>query len=247
MPARPLALAVVCGLAFVLTLAIPARARPAEPETVAYTTADGFRVVARYYRPAAPASFAAVILPDPAEGKEAWSFLADTLLALGYHVLVPDLRGTGESALRRGVRRDRSRFTAAEIADAGLDAAAALHYFRDLPATSIRGVAWIGSGAGNAALLHADLGGPERAVRILVSPRIEDTEVSPLRSEGPLLVVVENDDLPGIEASASLVPGHTDRRCWLIEGVGRGAELLRSRGDWISTLTSWIERSLTSE
>ncbi len=118
----------------------------ATPETVHYGTSDGFAVTADYYAPARPSARAVLILPGAKEGRSAWQGIADSLTAFGLHVLVPDLRGTGESALQRGIRRDRARFTNGELQAARLDAEAGLRYLRELPATTIHEAALVSPG-----------------------------------------------------------------------------------------------------
>ncbi len=217
---------------------------------VAYDTPDGFRVLADYYRPDTASSGAVLILPDPSEGKGAWSAVADSVRAAGYHVLVPDLRGTGGSVNQRGVRRDRARFTRTEMANGKLDARAGMDYLRNLPTTAIRDVVLVGSGKGAASLPGSRGDGFESVSYVLISP-FPDQEGAGWTKKareisGMMLIVVANDDLLGIDAAAAVAPDDPSRECWLIQGSGRGAELLGSRKDLIHVLIGWIRNSFAS-
>ncbi len=84
----------------------------------------------------------------------------------------------------------------------------------------------------------------DRVVRVIVSPA--STEESGLKAApvGSILVVVGTGDIIGIEASAQLAGEDPKRECWLIEGTGRGADLLRARPDLVPLLADWIGRTI---
>jgi hypothetical protein len=222
----------------------------AAPEEVAYATSDAFRILASYYRPLARSATAIVILPDPKEGRAAWGAIADSLRAGGFHVLVPDLRGTAQSVMQRGVRRDRARFTRSEAANAGLDAEAALRYLGGLPDTGIRAFALIASGNAVMAVPGARKASSWRSSRILLSPSPDEGSESwteAMRSEvGDLLVIVTSHDLNGIDVAATLIPEDGSKECWMIEGTDRGPGLLLARSDLVGPLARWIRASLSS-
>jgi pimeloyl-ACP methyl ester carboxylesterase len=216
----------------------------AAPETVHYGTSDGFAITADYYAPALPSARAVLILPDTREGRSAWIGIADSLVAAGLHVLVPDLRGTGESALQRGIRRDRARFTNGELQAARLDAEAGLRYLRELPATTIHEAALVCSGDADVSSFTARPGIMDRIARVIVSPAwTEESGLNSVRA-GSVLVIVGAGDIIGIEASARLAAEDPTRECWLIDGAGRGAELLRTRPDLIPLLADWVGRTI---
>ena len=60
----------------------------------------------------------------------------------------------------------------------------------------------------------------------------------------PLLVVVGNGDVVGIEASAALAAQDAHREVWLVDGSGGGAELLWARPDLVGRLAGWIDGAL---
>ena len=216
----------------------------AAPQEVSYPTADGFRIYATYYRPDLPSARAVLILPDAKEGRQRWSGVADSLCRAGFHVLVPDLRGTAESLYQRGIRRERARFSASELTLDGLDAQAGVRYLRELPATTIRAAALIGSGGAGTAVMRGRTGDLDQVARVLISPTPETWSEADSDLAGPLLIVVENDDILGLEAAASFVSRNRGEEFWLVDGMGRGAELLTARGDLIRLCITWIEHSL---
>jgi hypothetical protein len=209
-----------------------------------YVTTDGFMITADYYAPSRPSATAAVILPDPKEGRLTWSAVANSLATAGLHVLVPDLRGTGESALQRGIRRDRARFSNGELQAARLDAEAGLRYLRELPATTIHEAALVSSGDADLSSYRSRPGIMDRVVRVIVSPSSAEGMGLERGKAGPVLVVVGNGDVVGIEASARLVAEDPKRECWLVDGAGRGAELLRARPDLATLMVDWVGRMI---
>lgn len=218
----------------------------AEPETVSYETTDGFRISAHYYQPDITSSRAVLIVPGANEGRDAWQTAADSLRSLGFHALVPDVRGTGESVTQHGFDRYQSSFTAREHSAAAMDGNAGLCYLRDLPGTTIREVALIGSGTGCFSVLGTDGEGFDRISIVLLSPRGEAGDWVDTRARGaelPALIVVGKDDLLGIEATTAALQVFPDSECWIVDGRGRGAELLRSRQDLISSLVDWFPHS----
>lgn len=222
----------------------------ATPQEVVYGSSDAFRVLASYYRPDLESTAAIVILPDSKEGRVAWSAVAESLRAGGFHVLVPDLRGTFQSSTQRGVRRDRARFTRSEVANAGLDADAALRYLGGLPDTGIRGVAILASGDAVMAIPGARSASSWRLSRVLISPSPEaDSEswLQAMRREGDdLLVIVTSHDLNGIDVAARLIPKDGAKECWMVETTERGPGLLKARLDLMAPLSRWIRASTSS-
>jgi hypothetical protein len=222
----------------------------AAPEEVAYATSDAFRILASYYRPESRSTAAIVILPDPKEGRGAWGALAESLRTDGFHVLVPDLRGTGQSVVQRGVRRDRARFTRSEASNAGLDAEAALRYLVGLPDTGIGAVALIASGNAVMALPGTRNASTWRSSRILISPSPDEGSepwTEAMRSEADeLLVIVTSHDLNGIDVAATLIPKDGSKECWIVEGTERGPALLLARSELLGPLSRWIRKSLSS-
>lgn len=226
-----------------MALALPACSAAAASVPVSYVSSDGFRIFAHYYRPDSASARAVVLLPDPAEGKGPWAAAAESLCARGFHVLVPDLRGTGESSSQRGLRRDRRSFSRAERHD-GIDARAALRYLRDLPATTIRAVALVGSG--EAALLALEARGTElaRVSCTLVSPRNLAAESWEPAPDVATMVLVAKDDVLGLEATLRLSRSESGVQTWLMDAAQHGVELLQARPDLLGPWSRWIDWSL---
>ena len=235
------------AILFGLHVSVLAAVAAADGTVVTYSTPDGFRVLADYYRPETASDRAVVILPDPKEGREPWGPIADSLRARGYHVLVPDLRGAGESQFQRGIRHDRHHFSEGELAAASIDGQSAVRYLRNLPGSTVRRVAMIGSGEGAPSVLAVPSRGLDGFARILVSPlpAVVARPIPPDPNGSPsLLIIVGGDDVLGIEAAAGLIPNDSTKECWLLDGPGRGSDLLRARIDLFPALLARIDRSL---
>ena len=109
---RPVALCL--ALLVPLVFCVPAAAAPeedgaaegpAEPEEVVLETADGVRLAATYYPGGKGQETVPVILLHMYErDRNDFSDLAPQLQSLGHAVLVPDLRGHGDSTAKKGAR-----------------------------------------------------------------------------------------------------------------------------------------------
>lgn len=210
-----------------------------------YFSLDGFRIYASYYRPPVASDRAAIIFPDPKEGRRDWDAIADTLRRHGIHVLVPELRGTGESIFQRGIRRDRARFSDTELTSTSPDAVPALRFIRQIPGATIRSIAMIGSGGGTPVALHPLPRGIYRGIRILISPRVargERPDSVAARDPEPRLTIVSRDDVLGIEAAAIWIGEDPLRPCWIVDAPGQGSGLMRTRLDLLEHLVRWMER-----
>jgi hypothetical protein len=216
-------------------------------EIVDYMSPDGFRITASYYRPDTGSDRAIIIFPDPEEGRDAWASIAGTLSGRGYHVLVPELRGTGDSMTQRGIRRERTRFTDAEIAATSFEAQAAIRFVQGLQNANVQTVTLIGSGKAGPAARDASGKWFPRLCRILVSPQPEPGAKPASRSAGGHpLVLISNVDLLGIESAESLRVADPGGECWLLDAGERGADLLESRFDLFPEIILWIEQCADS-
>ena len=211
--------------------------------------ADGTRPPFSCYRPLLNSSRAVLIAYGTDESAEAWAPIADSLQRSGFHVLVVDLGGAEVNATTRAARRDRNGQRATDVGPV-MDGQTALWYLRDLPDAKVQEVTLVGSGSGCSAFLGIPEIDCERFSLVLVSPRGDWQDWKRRTRSGrwdyPILVVATKDDLLSIEASAAILQEVPQQECWVVDGRGRGAELLRSRPDLVSRLTAWIARSVSA-
>jgi hypothetical protein len=190
-----------------------------------------------YYRPLGESSRAVLIAPGLDESEEAWVPLADSLRRSGFHVVIAGLGAVQAPSSSRPTR----------VASAAIDAREALCYLRDLPGVPVRAITLVGSGSGCSAVLDVGEIAFETCSYIFLSPSgdWQDWRAggSPGVGECSILVTTAADDLLSLEASAAILRDVPQQECWVVDGRGRGVELLRSRPDLISRLTAWIVRA----
>jgi hypothetical protein len=189
------------------------------------------------YRPLEDASGAVLIVPAAGEQEEAWAATADSLRRSGFDVLMADDGGARGSAVSRTDYPDAAK----------MDARAALDSLRRLPGAIAVPVVLVGSGEGCLSVLTLREADRESIVFVLVSPggvwEPRAADARPALWGRPVLVIAGKDDLLSIEASAAILREAPQPECWIVDGRGRGAELLQSRPDLITRLTAWITRS----
>jgi hypothetical protein len=200
-----------------------------------------------YYRPTAASSRAVLIAPNIDESKESWVLLADSLRGSGFHVLVTDAGVAEEHAASRMARHNRSDPGQPGEDAVAIDVPFALRYLRDLQGVRVSEIAFVGSGSGCSAILVSPRIDFERVCYVLLSPRGDWrgwTDVAPAGlADSPILVIAAKDDLLSLEASAAILREVPQQECWIVDGRGRGVELLRSRTDLVSHIAAWIVRS----
>lgn len=212
------------------------------------TAGDAGQPPYSYYRSSEESSRAVLIALGANESEEAWTPIADSLRQSGFHVLVMDPVVVEESAASRTTRRGEYDGRSARTGPSPMDAQAALCYLLDLPGLTVSEVALLGSGSGCSAVAEIHEIGSERFSLVLLSPRgdwRDWTDGLPAGLRGcPLLVIAATDDLLSIEASAAILREAPQQECWIVDGRGRGVEILGSRPDLVSHVIAWITRSI---
>lgn len=175
------------------------------PWPVDLTTADGVTLAGTLY---GDSPIGVVLAPAYPGGQPGWSVFAASASAQGYHVLIFDLRGYGES------EGERSSQAAPD------DLAAAVAFLREQGADRL---VLIGAGLGGMAAIRVAAGDPQIAgLAVISSPRsfegfeIADSDLSALTLP-TLWLAARNDMTQDVEGMNALVPG-SDRELWIYEG-----------------------------
>jgi hypothetical protein len=128
-----------------------------------------------------------------------------------------------------------------------IDVPSALRYLRELPGVTEPEVAFVGSGLGCFEVIDSRRIDFEGFSCVFLSPRgdwLDWTDGAPSGvADWPVLVIATADDLLSLEATAAILNEAPQRECWVVDGSGRGVELLRSRPDLASRMAAWILRS----
>jgi pimeloyl-ACP methyl ester carboxylesterase len=200
---------------------------------VRYLTSDGVSILADLYRPAAPSSIGMVLLPALGQPRSEWDAVAETIAERGWQVIVPDLRGQGESG-SVAVRRGRIE-TGTDPAQLWRDALAAEAFLRSQKPDSVAGVVFGGSRIGAAAVaVAASRATVAPAGLILLSPEpdLAGIAVGPIIRglDVPVLIIAGRDDPFGGETARDLyLPIRPNCRLWEIASEERGTSLFGRR------------------
>ena len=212
-------------------------ASPGRAETVSYSTSDQVSITADFFRGEQGRGGIVLFHRSGSQSAEL-AALAQALVARGFSVLVPDLRGHGRSESEPRAPR------AADSSPWLRDGPAAVSYLRDLLGERAPiGLVGIERGAEIAARAMTASADP-RGPLVLLDPDDSLTGLAILQSaaeaQRPVLVVAGRDDARAREAARSLFLLRPASQLWLLDGGARIVDRLLSRADFADDLAAWI-------
>jgi len=209
--------------------------------TVALRTTDGITLSASLYEASRQPAPAVVLVHMLTRTRADWAGVAEQLQQAGVVVLVPDLRGHGDSAGSYDPAGDLSIFQRDVQAALGL-----LRARSDVSPGRI-GIAGASLGA-NLAVLTAAADGGVRSVALL-SPGLDYRGVrcdSAMRKYGerPALLVAASNDPYALRTVKSLATIGAPREVLTLEGAGHGTAMLARDPDLAGRLVEWFKKTL---
>lgn len=197
------------------------------PGVVKLQTEDGVTLVGTYLP--GTTDEGVILLHMLGRDRRSWGDFGNQLNYQGYHVLLLDLRGHGES-IRRGMEAlDWHQFSNEEFKKMVLDVEAAKTFLED---QGIKKIGIIGASIGaNAALNYAARKNVEWLV--LLSPGLVyrgiEVEEAAKQYTNPVLIVVAKGDKYSADSSNKLITiFRGEKRLEIVDGSDHGTELLRS-------------------
>ena len=250
----PCALALLLAALLQLPASAPCASRAVAPvvdadagQAITFETSDGVLLHGRLFAalPKVKVRGSIVFVHEPFRSSRDWAYMADRLARKGFHTLIFDLRGHGESLMRGDEELDREIFMEADWADLRLDLRAAVTYLKEqsrLPAELLH-IAGSDLG-GSLALQHAVKEETVASVAML-SPGLGYDGLNALglsrELERPLLLVFSTED--GYSRKSAQViaeeaggPVHVE----MYYGVGHGSKMLSREASLESLLISWF-------
>lgn len=218
-------------------------ASAAGAETVTYSTSDDVTITAEFYRGSAGREAVVLFHRTGSQGKE-FGALSSALVAQGFHVLAPDLRGHGRSGTV--ARAPRAADSSAWLRDGP----AAVAYLQSVLGMEVRIVlVGIERGAEIAArTMSGTLNGGTPLV--LLDPDGALTGLAILQSaseaSGSVLIVAGREDARARDAARALFLLRPASQLWLLDGGARIVDRLLSRADFATDLAAWITNATGS-
>ena len=216
-------------------------------EAVTFESSDGVLLHGRLFGPDRRTQVRGgiIFLHEPFRSSRDWAYMADRLARKGFHALIFDLRGHGESLMQGDEELDREIFMEADWSDLRLDLRAAVAFLKErsqLPAEKLH---LAGSDLGGSlALQHAV---KEEAVAsvAMLSPGLGYDGLNVLglgkALQRPLLLVFSTEDgysrkSAQVIAGEAAGPVHVE----MYYGVGHGSKMLSREPTLESLLISWF-------
>ena len=200
---------------------------------------DGRILALTYYRGRASSSPIVFLLHDAGENSQNWSAFAQHLQTRGYHVVVPDLRGYGQTG---GVPDWELAVSDIQYMMASLDQLGTT----DL--TTPLGLIGVGAGANLALVSCANLPRCRSVVSVgarTTSVELDTHSATAQISHRALLLVSADDDEVGTTEAEQLNIIHTGDHLWQRFGQGGTAgELFGTQPQLTQQITDWLLRTI---
>ena len=224
-------------------------------EKVSFTTDDGVKIVANYFRPHKMKGKNApvvILLPMMNHAKESYNSLASTLIGHGYIVLAVDLRGHGESVLFPAGERHWSAFDESEFGNMVKDVRAAVKFLGAKSEANTTRIAIVGASIGaNVALRYAVENKNVRTV-VLLSPGLDYHGVTTEDVIGKygtraIFIVVSENDTQSVGGAQKLYDAAVDakpRKIKIYPGSAHGTDMFKADSGLDSIIVAWFSNNL---
>lgn len=206
----------------------------AELPRVLTSTTDGYTIAYNIYKNK-PASPSIILLHMLRRTRNDWDSVAKWLQSNGYTVIVPDLRGHGQSA------GSWEQFTPEDFNKMTLDVSAMKSVLENEGANTKK-LAIIGASIGaNVALNYAANDQDVKTV-ILLSPGLEykGVSIANTRFNKPFLVVASKDDEYSAQSAQVILQNNPAAKILMYEDAGHGTNMF-SKNDLAPNIMEWMQ------
>lgn len=223
--------------------------RRATPETVTrdltFTTTDGYTIAGTLYVVDRPAPAGLILVPMLGTTRQRWLSFAQAAQAEGYLSLAIDMRGHGDSTVRRGMKTSYKSFSTQDWLGVTNDIAAAKKALLDAGADP-NNIAVVGASIGANLALRYATGDSEIQAAVLVSPgkeyhgvTIEDALAE--YGQRPLMLMTTTGDSYSQETCTALKQ-LAKTHCELHEypGAAHGTDLLDTNENANGQILLWL-------
>jgi dienelactone hydrolase len=214
---------------------------------VTFESSDGVLLHGRLFTPAGRTEVrgAIVFVHEPFRSSRDWAYMADRLARKGFHSLIFDLRGHGESLMQGDEELDREIFMEADWADLRLDLRAAVAFLKERSHVPAEKLHLAGADLGGSLALQHAVKDEAMASVTMLSPGLGYDGLNVVgfgkAMERPLLLVFSTEDgysrkSAQVIAEEAAGPVHVE----MYYGVGHGSKMLSREPTLETLLISWF-------
>jgi pimeloyl-ACP methyl ester carboxylesterase len=229
------------------------------PNVIKLTTSDGVRLIADHYLTDSPNGYTLLLLHMMPADRRSWANFASQANLAGFHCLVPDLRGHGQSLEQKLETRnskletktlDFHSFSDAQHRTSYQDLQACIDFLQtqDVP---LQKTVLIGASIGaNLALWYAH-DHPEIPASVLISPGLDYRGIlseklaqtlSP--SQATLLITGQQDKYPAQTVKRLQAALNGEKQVIILPDAAHGTHLFQTHPKLISRTLSWLSQVL---
>jgi pimeloyl-ACP methyl ester carboxylesterase len=198
------------------------------------STVDGYTLAYNIYK-SKPGSPAVILLHMLRRSKSDWDSIAKWLQTNGYTVIVPDLRGHGQSA------GNWEQFTPEDFNKMTYDVAAVKSVLQNEGADTKK-LAIIGASIGANIAFNYAAGDQDVRTIILLSPGMEyrGVSVASTKFNKPFLVVASKDDEYSAQSAQAIIQSNPTAQILMYEDAGHGTNMF-IKNDLAPNILEWLQ------
>ena len=199
------------------------------------TTQDGHTIAYQIY-PSKAGSPAVILLHMLRRSRTDWDSIAKWLQKNGYTVIVPDLRGHGQSS------GNWEKFTPEDFNKMTFDVAAMKSVLENQGA-DVKRLAIIGASIGANVAFNYAATDPDVKTVVLLSPGLEykGVQTGNTKFGRPFLAVASKDDQYGAQSAQEIKRNNPSAELVLYEKAGHGTNMFIAQNDLAPKILDWLK------
>lgn len=218
-------------------------------EEISFIVQDRTQIHGTVYIPKVANGFGVLCLHQLSLNRDSFSHFAMRLAALGFLVMVLDLRGHGESVTRDGETFSYETMLPADFNKIpGMDVEEAKEIFRDHYHIEPNNIGIVGASIGANAALIAEARDPRIAFAVALSPGLDFRGLQPegdiAQVQKPVLLVASRDDDYSLNSAtllSNMIPA-AEKQLNVYEKAGHGTVMMNSDAHIEEDVIAWIAK-----
>ncbi len=223
------------------------------PERVEFETDDNVNIVGDWYESEDGNKGTVVLLHMMNRDRSSWAEFAEILVNSGYNALAIDLRGHGDSVVKKGETNksilDYREFTDEEHQSSIKDVYGALDYLKTKKSIGVDEIYIVGASIGANLALVALKSEPNLKKAVLLSPGIDyrgiisKSAISNLYSNQKVLMLAGVSDeysANSVRELSKLAPDRADMKIFSNIRTGHGTDMFATEPDLANMILNWM-------
>jgi alpha-beta hydrolase superfamily lysophospholipase len=211
---------------------------PTMGENVSFTTTDGIKIAATFYKAQSPNGVAVILLHMRAKNRSDWKDFASKLNDAGFDALAIDFRGHSESG---GVRIDN--FSGPDYQNLILDVKAAEEYLKTKDPNAK--IAIVGASIGANTALNYAVQNPSVAAVVLLSPGLNymgvRTDETSKQISAPVFLATSSDDPQSYQGLETWQANIKNLEVVTFTNAGHGTAMFSPHPELASRIIDWLK------